>query len=110
MTAPATVPTIGTATTIARSTRGGSGHQGCCRSTVRNITQPTATPTPYPIAAVMPLTMPWKSQPRGSSDGVRDQQKNRAPNAIPVTSRRRSPHAHTTAGCFRTVCVAVAST
>ena len=29
-----------------------------------------STPSPYPMAAVIPKTTPWMMPPRGSSDGV----------------------------------------
>src|SRR5262249_60824156 len=30
------------------------------------------TPSPYPMAAVMPQMMPWMRPPRGSSEGVKE--------------------------------------
>jgi hypothetical protein len=57
-----------------RRTRGGSVrfvHATAFRCAgVRRATQPRTTPTPYPAAAEMPLTMPWNSQSRGMTDGV----------------------------------------
>ena len=36
------------------------------------------------MAPAAPLTMPWNSGPRGSSDGVNDSQMNTRPRAVPV--------------------------
>jgi hypothetical protein len=42
------------------------------------------TPTAYPVAPDAPLTRPWNSGPRGSSDGVIDNHRNTKPTAVPV--------------------------
>jgi hypothetical protein len=36
------------------------------------------------MAPAAPLTMPWKSGPRGNSDGVSESQMNTRPTAVPV--------------------------
>ncbi len=46
------------------------------------------------MAELIPPIRPWKSQSRGNSEGVNDQQKKNAANAMPVKSSLRSPHAH----------------
>lgn len=43
------------------------------------------------MATLMPPISPWNNQSRGSSDGVSDQQKNRAAKAMPVKSRLSAP-------------------
>src|SRR6516162_9516598 len=49
-------------------------HAQCCgrrgpRSANARQIDAAHTPSPYPIAAVMPVTTPWRRPPRGSSDG-----------------------------------------
>ena len=36
------------------------------------------------MAPAAPLTIPWNSGPRGSSDGVIDSRRNSMPTAVPV--------------------------
>lgn len=57
-----------------------------------------ALPRPYPIAVLAPLTNPWKSGLLGSSDGVKDRQKNPRATTRPPKQRRpnkyRAPTLH----------------
>ena len=46
--------------------------------------QATATPTPYPMAAVIPATIPWISEPLGSSEGVNELKPNSRAPVIPL--------------------------
>jgi hypothetical protein len=55
----------------------------------RRAAAPMVLPTPYPMAAVMPLTAPCRNHARGSSDGVSDRQKNPTATATPVTLKAR---------------------
>src|SRR5690349_2988254 len=55
----------------------------------RRAAAPMVAPTPYPMAAVSPLTAPCRNQARGSSDGVSERQKNPTATATPVTLGKR---------------------
>ena len=58
------------------------GRRGSRSANARQI-EAADTPSPYPMAAVMPKTTPWMMPPRGSSDGVNERH--------PATSAPQQP-------------------
>src|SRR3954447_17329604 len=56
------------------------------------------TPTPQPMAAVMPAISPWSTQPRGNREGVREAQPNRTAPSVPLQVYRGSHRRHRRAG------------
>ena len=67
MTIPSTVPRTAS-TCQARRRTAGEGR----RSVRARTNHATVTPSPYPIAAVIPAINPWINQPRGSNEGVNE--------------------------------------
>lgn len=70
------------------------GHHGWWSRKSRRTALPANTPMPYPMAALIPPITPASTQSRGTSDGVRDRQKNSAPTATPTKSSRTRLHVH----------------
>ena len=52
--------------------------------THRRNTHSSTQPSPYPIAALIPLISPWNSQSRGTSEGVTDSPKNSVASTNPT--------------------------
>lgn len=52
--------------------------------THRRNSHSSRQPTPYPMAALIPLIKPWNIQSRGSKDGETDAAKNTVANTRPT--------------------------